>query len=108
MKTWAQICKHCTVHQLSENKNINYVKLKKNVSIRAGRYINQAGCKGVRAGRKTVRAGCGALRNMPGWNTVHCKIKLGLRICKTLMIELRKHWTMLSIETRWAQIDAIK
>ena len=25
MKTWAQICKHCTVHQLSENTNTEII-----------------------------------------------------------------------------------
>ena len=49
MKTWALICKHFTV--------------------RAGRYDNWAGRKGVRAGRKTVRAGRSTLINMPSWNT---------------------------------------
>ena len=79
MKTWAQICKHCTIHQLSENTNYN-VKKKKIILfyffIRAWRYVNRAGRKGVRAGRKgvragrkTVRAGCSTLGNRPSWNT---------------------------------------
>ena len=38
--------------------------------IRARRYVNQAGRKGIRAGRKTVRAGCSTLRNMPSWKTL--------------------------------------
>ena len=37
-------------------------------SVRAGRYVNQAGRKGVRAGCKTVMAGHRALRHMPSWN----------------------------------------
>ena len=72
MKTWAQICKHRTVHQLSENTKTEMICENKNClfSIRAGRNVNRAGCTGVRAGRKTVGAGRSALGNTPSWNTV--------------------------------------
>ena len=39
------------------------------MTIRAERYVNRAGRKGIRAGRKTVRAGCSTLSNMPSWST---------------------------------------
>ena len=69
MKTWVQIGQHCRVRQLSEiiiqyKQNNNCIFF----SIRAGRYVNRAGRKGVRAGR-TVRAGRSTLINMPSWNT---------------------------------------
>ena len=71
MKTWAQICKHCTVHQLSENTKteiIYYVKRK--IQILAGRYINWAG-------RKTVRAGRSTLGNMPRVSTSRTSVSSG-------------------------------
>ena len=72
MKTRAQICKHCTVHQLFENTKTeiicNFIFIF--LATRAGCYVDLAGRKGVQAGRKTVRAGRSTLRNMPCWNTV--------------------------------------
>ena len=63
----AQICKHCTVHELSENTKTEMIckKEKNNFVFNSSRAL----CKGVRAGRKTVRAARGTLRNMPSWNT---------------------------------------
>ena len=45
MKTWTQICKHCTVHQLSENTKTEIIYCKKTclVLIPAGRYLCKSG-----------------------------------------------------------------
>ena len=54
MKTWAQIGKHFSV-QPSENTKTactNLYLFSNLITIRAGRYVNQARRKGIRAGRK--------------------------------------------------------
>ena len=61
MKTWAQICKHCTSAVLQKYKL--YVQiLFLFFSVQAGRYVDRAGRKVVWAGRKGVWAGYKSVR----------------------------------------------
>ena len=66
MKTWAQLCKHFTVHQASENTKSNYMY---KFNDKSGRTLCKSGrAHGIQAGCKRLKAGHSALANMPSWN----------------------------------------